>query len=488
MTTVNTSTSGTTYITGTTSASSGTAATFDASAIIKAAVNAKLVGKTAIENKITANANKVLAYQDLQSKAVALKTALGQLQSDSILDNVFDSKQVSYSTSDGSSASSILSATTITGAQAGNYDIVVEQIAKSLSVTSDVQTSQTTALGYTGSFTIGETGKTAATISVTSGMTLQDLRNAINKTTQTSGVSADILQLGNGQFKLIISGNDTATNVTVSGVTGTDVLTSLGVTTSSGGAFKNIPQPAQQAKLTINGSDTIYSDTNSINNVLTGVNLTLSNSAPSTTVHLTLGNNVSGVTTAVQNFVTEYNALKDAIDTYNKVSSDGTADSGAYLYGDNLSNSLRQSLSALVSASYGQSGGYNSLRSIGITFTDSNDLQVDTSALTTALQNNYASVTAVFASTDTTTGFADKATTLVDSYSNFVSGQFTNQISQLQSTDNTLAQKADDIQTQTDTYEQQLIQTYAKLQAQIQQAEITKKQILAILNANSTGG
>lgn len=473
-TSINTSSSGSTYITGTSST-----ATIDSAALIKAAVNAKLVAKTRITDQVSANTNKVAAFKLLQSQALVLKSASDKLKQDLVLDNTFESKQASYTTSDGSNAANILSASISTGAQAGQYAVTVNKLAKAFSAESDAQLSATSDLEFSGSFQIGEAGKTAATITISAGTTLQDLRTQINSSTATSGVKADILQLGNGQFKLVISGKDTAKNVTVSNITGDDVLQSLGVLTS-GGAFANVTQPAQQAEVSINNS-IVNSDTNTLSNVLTGLTLNLSAEAEDTVVNLTVGNNIEGAKSVLADFVTAYNNIQATINSFKLTNADGSVSEGAYLYDEILNSSLGSDLSRLITGNYGD-GQYNGLHSIGITLNSSNQLEINNSALTAALQNNYDSVASVFAKTDTTIGLADKLSTLLNAYANTATGTIARTITNIQTSNISLSSKAEDIQTATDRYELQLIETYSKLEARLKQADTIKKQILAILN------
>ena len=474
---VQTSSNGTTYIANT--VSSG----IDVASLITNAVNAKLVAKTAVTDQITTNTQKITAYQTLQTQTAALKSDFDALASN-IAGNVFTTKQVSAATSDGTDPASILSASTTFGAVSGQYNIVVGQLATAFSASGTAQSSESTGLGYTGSFTIGEAGATAATITVAPGDTLADLRNNINATTATSGVQADILQLSSTQYELVISAQDTNKAISVSGVTGTDVLHSLGVMNSGDTSFTTVTQAAQPASITLNNA-TVTSDSNTFKNVLTGLNLNLLNAAPSTTVTVTVGNNVSGVTTAITNMVNDYNTLQNTIAADQKIDSDGTVDPNATLFGETLVTSLSQQLQALIPQAYGSSTSSNNLYSIGVSFNSNNNLVIDSTQLNTSLSTDFSGVQSLFASTDSTTGLADTGSALTDSYSNLITGSFNGAIQNLQTNDATLTTQADAIQTATDAYQQQLIQTYAQLEVKMQSASNLKQQVLAILNGSS---
>ena len=472
---------------------SGTASSLDTQSLITNAVNARLLVKKRYTDQISVNTSKVTAFTSLRTTAMSLKTAVDNLAKGTLGTtlNPFSGTQVTATTSDNSTAANILTATTSTGAQTGTYDVVVNKLAKAFSATSNTQTSAINALGYTGSFDIGEDGKTATTITVTATTTLTDIRNQINASSATSGVKADILQQANGEFKLVISGMDTAKAVTVSNVTGDDVLANLGMTDGSN-AFvtANVIQQAQQAEFTVNNM-LVKSDTNTANNVLTGLSINLKSAAPGTTVTLTVGQNVTGAATQIQTFVNAYNTLQNMIAANKKVGADGTVDKAAYLFGETTNSALGTALSSLITSSFG-TGTYNNLRSIGITLDSTNSLVIDSTVLNKALTDDFAGVQALFSGSAASggsgtkvTGLADQMSDLVKQYSDPATGLIQSEINSLQARDATLQTKADAVQQAADQYETYLIGVYAKMESKIKQADILKQQITAILTGST---
>lgn len=473
--TVNTNATGNAYIAG---AFSG----INSTAIIANAVYAKLAPKRQYDTQISANLTKITAFQALRSQADQFKTLSDALKSD-LVGNVFAQKQLTYASSSSTPASSLITATATKDALAGTNTVIVNQIAKTFTAEGTNQSSATTALGYTGTFDLVQTGGgTVSTISITAADTLQTLRNKINAVSTTTGVSADIVQVSPGVYRLQIKGSQSALPVAVSNITGTDVLQSLGVLTS-GGAFANVTQPAQQASITINNT-TVTSNTNRFENVLTGLSIDVTNADPSTTITLTVGNNVDGVKTAIKDFVAGYNALKATIEENQKVNADGTVSENAYLYNEYLNSSLGTGLSRLITGLYG-TGIYNGLRSLGISINSSNELVINENTFNDAVSNHYSDVRSVFETQGSNKGLADEVSTFVNGYSNFVSGSIQKQIGLLQTNNADLTKKSDDIQKSVDAYQTQLITKYAELEAKLKRADTIKKQIVAILDANN---
>ena len=95
---------------------------------------------------------------------------------------------------------------------------------------------------------------TAATISVTSDITLLDIASAISAQSATTGVNATLLQVSSGEYKLVLSGANTGQAITAAAASGDDVLTSIGVT-ASGGGFADQIQAAQDAVMTVDGTN-----------------------------------------------------------------------------------------------------------------------------------------------------------------------------------------------------------------------------------------
>ena len=97
--------------------------------------------------------------------------------------------------------------------------------------------------------------------------------------------------------------------------------------------------------------------------------------------------------TALQTFVTDYNAYRDFYSSQEQVGSDGTAASGTVLFGDSTMTDIMNQLQSAMNTTV---GGL-SLNDLGLSFTDTNDLQLDTTTLQATLTGNLTGVEALMA-------------------------------------------------------------------------------------------
>jgi flagellar hook-associated protein 2 len=411
MTTTSIGSTGTVVTTGSTTYISSSASGLDTSSIIAADVATMTAPATVIDAQISTNTSKIAAYSDVQSLVSALSASVDLLASATNIptgySSAFAANQAVLTSSDPSvTPSNVMGVATTDAATAGSYDLTVTQLAKSMKVAGATM-SGATALGDTGSFTLSAADGTAATINVTSGMTLSDVADAINAQSTTTGVDATLVQVSTGQFQMVLTSADTGQAITAQAVSGDDVLTGIGVTASNG-SFANIIQPAQNAVITLDGT-TITRSSNTLDDVIPGVTLNLDGvTTGSDTLNLAITPDTSGVTTAVNNFISAYNNLKDYLTSQQAVGADGTVASTAYLFADSTLRSLTAGLDGLVSGALGSadpssSGAISYLSQLGITLDSSNDLQLtDSAALATALSSNGSALQGFFQSSYTT--------------------------------------------------------------------------------------
>jgi flagellar hook-associated protein 2 len=408
-----------------------TTSTIDWSALIQAAVNAKLAQATQITTKITANEAKISAYQGLQTALSTLSSGLSTLATavvNSLSTSVFASRAATVSATGDVSASAALSMAVNAGAATGKHTLTISQIATAQKVASASQSSQTTALGYSGTFSVGLAGGSTADISLTSGMSLQNIADAINAQTSTTNVQASIVQVSSGSYQLVLTGTEDAVDISYSSTSGDDVLNKLGVTDSSG-AFSDVLQTSQAAKFTLDGIS-LTRNTNDIQDVLSGVTFSLLQATPSgTSLTVDIEPDGSQITDALETFVKNYNAFRDAVIAQQTTNSDGTASSSAVLFGDGTMRSIMDQLQSILSTSVGGM----TMADLGLSFNENNELQLDTGTLSTVLNTNLSGVTKLLAAQTTTsssqltvvnTGTSPQSFTLdvqVDSSGNLVS-------------------------------------------------------------------
>ncbi|GLH79383.1 hypothetical protein SSBR45G_42920 [Bradyrhizobium sp. SSBR45G] len=398
--TTSSSSSSTSSSSSLTTSGTSTTSTIDWTALIQSAVNAKLSQATQISTKITANEAKITAYQTLQTSLKTLSSGLSSLATavvNSLATNVFATRAATISATGDVSASSALSMSVNNGAATGSHTLTISQIATAQKVTGTAQSSQTTALGYSGTFSLGLSGGSTADISITSGMTLQDVVSAINAQSSTTDVEASIVQVSSGSYQLVLTGTQDAADITYSSSSGDDILNQLGVTDSSG-AFSSVLQTAQAAQFTLDGIS-LTRNTNDVTDVLSGVTFDLLQATPSgTTLNVTIGTDTSQISSALQTFVTNYNAFRDAVLAQQTTNSDGTAASSSVLFGDGTMRQIMNSLQTVL----GTSVGGLTMADLGLSFNEKNELELDTGTLSTILSTNLSGVTTLLSAQTTT--------------------------------------------------------------------------------------
>ncbi|WP_349629552.1 flagellar filament capping protein FliD [Bradyrhizobium manausense] len=368
-----------------------TSTSVDWSALITAAVNAKLTAATTISTSITNNEAKVSAYQTLQTDLSTLSSGLSSLATavvNSLATNAFATRAATISSSGDVSASSALSMSVSNGAATGDHTLTISQVATAQKVVGTSQSSQTSALGYSGTFSLGLGSGSTADITVTSTMSLQDVVDAINAQTSTTNVQASIVQVSSGSYEMVLTGTEDAADISYSSTSGDDILNELGVTDSTG-AFADVLQTSQAAEFSLDGIS-MTRDTNDITDVLTGVTFNLLQTTPSgTSLSISIEPDTSQIETAVENLVTNYNTFRDAVIAQQATASDGTADSSAVLFGD---GTMRDIMDSLQNALNSTVGGLT-MADLGLSFNEKNELELDTSTLSNVLSTNLSGVT-----------------------------------------------------------------------------------------------
>lgn len=394
MTTVS-STSSTASYSSSTSSTSASSSTVDWDALIEGMVQAKLDKADTIDAKITANETKISSYQELQTLLQDMTSAAKALSNPSGTSNasanVF-AERSGYLTANGDvDASSVVSVDVDSDTQLGTYDLVIEQIAKAQKVSSAAVSSNSSDLGYDGVFSLGVEDGETVDISITSDMTLADIAEAINNQTDTTGVQATILKVSDDEYQLLLTATETGKSIVTSSVSGDDVLNQLGITDSSGD-FADEIQAAQSAIITLDGVE-ITRSSNDISDLIDGVTFHLYSATPAdTSVSVQIAQNLEDIQTAIQDFVTAYNALQDFVIAQSATSTDGTADESAVLFGDGTLRSVAQQIEDDLNTMISN----YSLADLGISFDSDNKLEIDSTALASALNNNLDEVEDLF--------------------------------------------------------------------------------------------
>jgi flagellar hook-associated protein 2 len=414
---------------------------------------------SAVNSAITAAQAPETAWENQQTTLQSQSTALTQIQTDATnLDN--DMQALNSLTGPlsartvTSSNSNVVTASAASGSTAGNHIVVVNGVATTASWASGPVASATTPLAA-GSFTITGANGTVTTISTGTGTsTLNDVATTINS--DNLGVTASVITDANGARLAIVSNTSgQAANFTVSSPTGGSLSFSQAVT-------------GQNASLTVDGI-TLASASNTVTGAVAGVTFNLLNASPGTNVSLTIAPDTSQATTAINQFVTDYNKAISDLNTQFTFS--GTSE--GVLATDSAVRSLQMTLESAVSYTNSPASGsttVSNLSSLGISVNNDGTMTLNSATLSNALQSNYNDVQNFFQGTSLN-GFANSLDQQLTSYISPADGAFTVDLQSISSEEN-------DLQTDINNFETNYITPLrAQLQSEYSQAEILLQQL-----------
>jgi flagellar hook-associated protein 2 len=303
---------------------------------------------------------------------------------------------------------------------------------------------------------------------------IQNVLDSINNS--SAGVTASYDTLNN---RFTLTNNSTGdTGISMQDVTG-NFLAATGL---SGGTLTR----GQNLLYTLNGgsqqlvsqSNTITSDSSGI----TGLSVTALNTG-STTV--TVSSNTSAISSAIQKFITDYNAVQGAITSQQLVttSSTGTVTPGP-LTGDQTATDIAENLRSLsFSAGSGLSSSITSIGDLGIdTNGQDNTLTLsDSDTLNNALANNLNAVQSFFA--DSTNGMATQLNNYITDITG-TDGELTNHQASLTQQYNNLTTQISNLETKITSDSAQWTSEFEAME----QAESQANQELTYLSEQVTNG
>lgn len=318
---------------------------------------------------------------------------------------------------------------TATGAAKGSYAIQVASVATLGQTSVAVADANAPILASgSGSFAVQGTDGAVKTFSLATN-SLNGLRDAINSS--GAGVTATILNTGSGAtpYQLVVAANDTGTgttggvvrlaainnadgsatnlNASVSSLAGGAITGTFDAPTGlSGGVASTGAGVAQDAVFSVNGIQ-MTRKTNIVKDAVDGVTFTLKKGDATNSTTLTVAQDVSAATTAVQNLITQFNTMLKAYKTASTPVDDGSGNiTQQPLESDSVARSLiNQARTALSGAVDGISSDakYRSGSSIGIKTNSDGTLSLDANAFKNALNDDPVAVGRVFGLSGTST-------------------------------------------------------------------------------------
>ena len=346
-----------------------------------------------------------------------------------------------------SSDSLTISATASPEAFTGTYQVEVSSLAASQSLATGAFAEKTDTVGegtltfkfgttdydsgsdtYNGFSQNAETSTTSIVID-SANNTLEGIRDAINDA--DFGVAAVIVNDGTG-YRLLLNVDETGAShsleVSVSGdsdLNDTDNAGLSALSFHSSAHHLTQTSAATDAAFTVNGL-AVTSDSNRVTGVLDGVTLNL-NQVTDEPIRIAVAEDRAAVKTAIERFVNSYRAFNAVSNDLSRF--DESTGEGSILIGDatlrSIANQVRQVINTPVD---NLSGPFSMLSEIGITTDQNGSLNIDSTKLDAAIEENIEALTGLFASLGT---IADDTIEYVSSTSDTVAGDYDIEITQL---------------------------------------------------------
>lgn len=371
--------------------SAGIGSGLDVNSIVTALVNAKKAGPQAqITSKATQTNTMLTGLASLNSALTSLQSALSALTKTSTFSSY---NAVLTDTAIGTTS-------TLSNAKPGSYALNATQLATAQKRSSDAY-DKSAAIG-SGTLTIG-VGSSSLNLSVSATDTLSNIASNINSASNNPGVTATVVY-GAGGAQLLLSSSKTgvANGFTVSAnATSSDGLSALASKLGSVGSSE-----AQDAVLTLDGIS-ITSASNSVSGAIDGVTINL---AKTGSTQLTVTQDNSAATTAIQGFVDAYNSYAGTVATLS--SYDASTGTAGILLGDTTLTSVQRQISSLLSSKV-PGNGIGSLAALGITRAADGTMSLDSDKLASTLKGNPAAVQDLFAGPN---GYAMRLNTSLDAF------------------------------------------------------------------------
>lgn len=160
-------------------------------------------------------------------------------------------------------------------------------------------------------------------------------------------------------------------------------------------------QVAQDASVSIGNTVgggtpiTVTNATNSVTGMIPGVTLDLASADASTSVTVTVDHDRAYVISQINSFVAAYNSTADLVSQYTMY--DPASDTAGILLGNSAVMRVESDLTSTVSSSVaGLPAGFGALSTIGVEFSETGHLVVDSTELNEALEENFDAVANLF--------------------------------------------------------------------------------------------
>ncbi len=262
-------------------------------------------------------------------------------------------------------------------------------------------------------------GTTTTTINYTAGMTLYQLRDAINNDANLKGKAvASIVQESPGNFKLVINpiGTEDGQNVTiVDNSAGLNAALTTGATNTSG--TMNEVQSAHDATFDYNGISLTRSS-NTISDLIVGVTVKLKSNGAS--ANISISQDREPIAKELKNFVNAYNSMIKELDSM--TTADIKKGTRGVFFGDSNIRNLGREITKLINAS---DVNGNSLANFGVEILRNGQLKFNRASFDAQMDKDPENVRKFFSgATLNDMGIFDKLDNKLNDYTKASTGIF----------------------------------------------------------------
>ncbi|WP_429042462.1 flagellar filament capping protein FliD [Aeromonas hydrophila] len=375
------------------------------------------------------------------------------------------------------------------GASNGQYDISVEQLAKTSKFDGTFDSSTTPLITQDGKLTF-KAGDKTFDVDVKAGDSLQSIRKRINNDADNFGLSVNIMNTSDGKSKLMIDSG-------VSG-SGKDLQITGNTTELTDNLVSKLTkrQDAQDAKIKVDGN-TLTSATNTFDGTIVGLKLTVLRESDSTISTDADGNPVknyssnkvdvstdkAGIKDMVKSFVDGYNALvkkSNELGKRNSIVAGKSQNDGGALAGDATTRAVINMMNGAITEPSKKSSTYSTIFQMGVKMDNKGVLSIDDTKFSEAIDKNFDQVVAVFGGKD---GVAGKLAGQLETYSK-TGGLLAKREDTLNSDLREVSRKESDVASQLTKYQETLRARYGSLDTML--AKMNKSaSYLNLLNTKS---
>lgn len=377
-----------------------------------------LTNMTKQRDTLTTQAN---AWRDLNSRLLTLKKRFDELQ------GLSESSWLARKSVAGDTNIVSVSATSNT-ATLGTHSVEVVSLAKATVWQAGLMAGGAVAdpeadLTISGTIRVNNGTATPPTFTVNAGDSLNDIAKTINDNSETLGVTASVVQVNPGDYRLVLTGKTGAANHFVLEDDGGTAAQDLRLTAADGGVEVQtaVDGVAKVAGISVTTADNVLKD------AIAGITMTMGKVG---TTSVTVSKDQARVVDAVKKVIDQYNSVMDFIDT--QTSYDAKTKQAGTLFGEQRVNDIQEAMrNKLFNLVAGQPDEFASLGVVGIRSEGfragekaSKRLSFDQDKFTKALEKDPLALRALFVrtpgstetNTDANTGVAGRLAAYLDNY------------------------------------------------------------------------